>query len=221
MFLSLCRYNAEVCGDCGNAPSACFTFRKYFSGISPPRGMKVRLIFLYNTKPKNFPLISKILDLNCRLWVSTQFNSWFTLFQQTFLKFFGGHKSFSWGHWYPCFGLLVGFKAGVEFSLAYFLACVLFLRFTSSATPADFIDVSIAAKPFDPHTCRCVCKCWWRIGARTHDRPMLHAAQQARRCKTTVSTNLSDWPNPFNYQTPEGTLENLPIRGGGGWVCPH
>ena len=28
---------------------------------------------------------------------------------------FGGHKSFLWGHWYPCFGLLVmcslGFKA--------------------------------------------------------------------------------------------------------------
>ena len=34
-----------------------------------------------------------------------------------FLKFFGGHKSFSWGHWYPCFGLQVmsalGFKAKV------------------------------------------------------------------------------------------------------------
>ena len=32
-----------------------------------------------------------------------------------FLKSFGGHESFLWGHWYPCFGLLVtstlGFKA--------------------------------------------------------------------------------------------------------------
>ena len=24
-----------------------------------------------------------------------------------FLKIFGGHESFLWGHWYPCFGLLV------------------------------------------------------------------------------------------------------------------
>ena len=42
-------------------------------------------------------------------------------------KIFGGHKSFSWGYWYPCFGLLVtfalGFKTRVEFSLARFLAC--------------------------------------------------------------------------------------------------
>ena len=56
-----------------------------------------------------------------------------------FLKFFGGHKSFSWFHWYPCFGLLVtfalGFKARVDFLLAHFLAYVLFLRSTSGGTP--------------------------------------------------------------------------------------
>ena len=41
-----------------------------------------------------------------------------------FLKIFVGHKSFLWGHWYPCFGLLVtaalGFKARMDS-----LACVL------------------------------------------------------------------------------------------------
>ena len=74
---------------------------------------------------------------------------------------FGGHKSFSWGHWYPCFGLLVvsalGFKARVDAFFACFLACVI-LRFTSGATPADCIEVSMAAKPY-----RCVCKHWWRL----------------------------------------------------------
>ena len=38
-----------------------------------------------------------------------------------FLKVFGGHESFLWGHWYPCFGLLVtsplGFKARVGSAL--------------------------------------------------------------------------------------------------------
>ena len=38
-----------------------------------------------------------------------------------FLKIFGGHESFLWGHWYPCFGLLVmsplGFKARVGSAL--------------------------------------------------------------------------------------------------------
>ena len=43
---------------------------------------------------------------------------WLKIF---FLKFFGGHESFLWGHWYPCFGLLVtsalGFKARVGSAL--------------------------------------------------------------------------------------------------------
>ena len=65
---------------------------------------------------------------------------------------FRGHWSFSCSHWYPCFGLLVmsalSFKARVDFWLARFLACRLFLRFTSRVTPADCIEVSMAAKPF-------------------------------------------------------------------------
>ena len=42
--------------------------------------------------------------------------------------FFGGHESFLWGHWYPCFGLLVisapYFKTRVDPSLTCFVACV-------------------------------------------------------------------------------------------------
>ena len=38
-----------------------------------------------------------------------------------FFKVFGGHMSFFWGHWYPCFGFLVtsplGFKARVGSAL--------------------------------------------------------------------------------------------------------
>ena len=41
---------------------------------------------------------------------------------------FGGHESFLWGHWYPCFGLLMtsplGFKGRVDPSLVCFVTCV-------------------------------------------------------------------------------------------------
>ena len=44
------------------------------------------------------------------------------------LVLLGGHKFFLWGHWYPCFRLLVtstlGFKARVDPSLARVLACM-------------------------------------------------------------------------------------------------
>ena len=53
------------------------------------------------------------------------------------------HKSFSWGHWHPCIGLLMtsglGFKARQD-PFVCFLTCVI-LRFTSGATPADCIWV--------------------------------------------------------------------------------
>ena len=62
---------------------------------------------------------------------------WFTLFivlessifEKIFKKiFFAGHKSFSWGNWYPCFWLLVisvlGFKARMDQSLECFFAYV-------------------------------------------------------------------------------------------------
>ena len=61
------------------------------------------------------------------------------------------------GPLYPCFGLLVtsavGFKVRVDFSLAHFLACELVLRFTSGATPADCIEVSMAWQPVTFPTC--------------------------------------------------------------------
>ena len=71
-----------------------------------------------------------------------------------FFNFWRTHVLFV-GPLIPLFGLLVmsalGFKARVD-SLACFLACVLFLRFTSGATPADLLTASMAAD-FDPCTC--------------------------------------------------------------------
>ena len=68
---------------------------------------------------------------------------------------FGGHKSFLWGHRYPCFGLLMvctlGFKARVDPMLACFLACVT-LRFPSDMTPADCKDRH-GFFVQDPYTC--------------------------------------------------------------------
>ena len=55
----------------------------------------------------------------------------------------------NFGHRYPCFGLLVtsalGFKAMVDFSLAYFLSCMLLLRFTYGTTPANLLAASMVA----------------------------------------------------------------------------
>ena len=71
-----------------------------------------------------------------------------------FLKFFGGHISFLWDHWYPCFGLLVmfplGFKArvGALFSLGKGMHDVHSLRFTCGVTPANLLVVSMAASHF-------------------------------------------------------------------------
>ena len=72
-----------------------------------------------------------------------------------FFSFFlitGGHESFLWGHWYPCFGLLVtsplGSKARVAlFTLGRGVYVTHSLRFSSGAAPADFLDASMAADP--------------------------------------------------------------------------
>ena len=66
------------------------------------------------------------------------------------------HKSFLWGHWYPCFGRLVtsalGFQSQwwISFTCACFVASVhnKFLRFTSGATPADVLVDNMAFIPF-------------------------------------------------------------------------
>ena len=91
-----------------------------------------------------------ITDIGKRTPTTCWVKVFFCLF---FFKHFGGHMSFLWGHWYPCFGLLVtsalGFKARVD-SLACFLACVLFRRFTSGATPANLLTASMAAEPLWP-----------------------------------------------------------------------
>ena len=73
-----------------------------------------------------------------------------------FLKSLWGHKCFLWGYWYPCFGLLV------------ISACVI-LRFTSSSTTADCIEVSRVAKPFQSTYLQIMCP-QVLVGVQTHDR---------------------------------------------------
>ena len=68
-------------------------------------------------------------------------------------KSFGGRKSFLWGHWHSCFGLLVmsllGFKtSGIPHLCALSPACNGFLRFTSSVTPANLLVARMAANAF-------------------------------------------------------------------------
>ena len=64
----------------------------------------------------------------------------------------------------------VSFKARVNLSLAHFLACILFLRFTSSVPPPDCIEVCMAAEPF-----LSTYLCWQALvavlGLDSHDRP--------------------------------------------------
>ena len=74
-----------------------------------------------------------------------------------FLNFCWTHAHL-WGHWYPCFGLLVttsplGFKARVGSTLFAFgggLHNIHSLRFTSGATPLPVYNASIAASHL-PH----------------------------------------------------------------------
>ena len=85
------------------------------------------------------------------------------------------NKSFLWGHWYPCFGLLVmstlGFKARVSGLHALSPVHNRFLRFTSVATPADLLVASMAVEPFYPFTCiqawSGVCCCFTALTRQT------------------------------------------------------
>ena len=67
----------------------------------------------------------------------------------SFNSIFGGHKSFLWGHWYACFGLLVtsplGFKPRVGSLIRTWWGrmCSTSLRFISGATPAGLLAASM------------------------------------------------------------------------------
>ena len=84
---------------------------------------------------------------------------------EDFLKtIFGRNKPILWGHWYQCSGLLVmsalGFKTSVDPYLHSFSPVVI-PRFTSGVTPAGWMEVNMAVKPFDPCSDKsCVHKNW-------------------------------------------------------------
>ena len=126
----------------------------------------------------------------------------YMLYWTSFLKkHFGGHKSFSWGHWYSLFwtsgNVCPRFQSQGGF-LACFLTCVI-LRFTSGVTPADYIGVNMAVEPFwstylqKAYGGGKMHKHWWRFVAWTHDHPC--RTQQAWRCKPLrhSGSGLLDW----------------------------
>ena len=104
----------------------------------------------------------------------------------------GGHKSFLWGHWYPCYRLLMmsvlGFKVRVNPLLACFLTCVI-LRFTSGVTPADCIsiEVSMAAQPFQSPYLRIMCPL---AGFKP---TIVHAASQCWKYSATLARLTAMW----------------------------
>ena len=96
-----------------------------------------------------------------------------------FLKIFGGHKFFSWGHWYLCFwtsgDICPGFQSqgGSLCMLSHLCDPQIHLW----CDTCWLYRGQHGSRAF----CRHVHKHWWRFGAWTHDRP--YRTQQARRCK--------------------------------------
>ena len=83
-----------------------------------------------------------------------------------FFKVFGGHMSFFWGHWYPCFGFLVmsplGFKARV-----------------GSALFTIFAEANVMYIPQDSPLVLHLPTSWWP--ARSQSLPHMHV----QRCNRT------------------------------------
>ena len=98
---------------------------------SPTKVMHI--LFVFENAMFTTTVVYQILKAVCGLENSNFFFPRISLTliacnRHTFFLIFGGHKSFSWGHWYPFFGLLamspLGFKARVDPSLVCFVACV-------------------------------------------------------------------------------------------------
>ena len=71
--------------------------------------------------------------------------------------YFEGHQSFLWGHWYPCFGLLVypGFQSQGGSQLEYFITCMQWIPqihlWCDTCWPLG--DQRGGRAVFDPHIC--------------------------------------------------------------------
>ena len=108
-----------------------------------------------------------------------------TLAASLFFSIFGGHKSFSWGHWYPCFGLLVMSALGLKDRVDPLRAFSLMWTSDSRLVWHLLTVQGSAWQPslLDPHTYRCVRKHWWRFGPGLKPTTVLCRAQQARHCR--------------------------------------
>ena len=114
--------------------------------LFPYEQQKITLSSTLNTQTNSQQFLSKISEFVWEMW-SLEYKRRFF-----FLKKIGGHKSFLWGHWYSCFGLLVtshlAFKARVGSLIPTWQrhTCNTFLKFTSGAIPANLLEASMAVK---------------------------------------------------------------------------
>ena len=109
----------------------------------------------------------------------------------SFFKVFGGHMSFFWGHWYPCFGFLVmsplGFKARV-----------------SSALFAIFAEANVMYIPQDSPLVLHLPTSWWPACSRSL--PHMHVQRwdlaQIRTCNrmNRRRTRYHCASDPANYR---------------------
>ena len=91
---------------------------------------------------------------------------------QTLLKNTGGHKSFLWGHWYPCFGLLE--MLPLFQGQGVFLACMLCHLHVRVSSDSPLVWQLLTSwwpawqlRFLDPRTCRsCIHKHWWGSNLR-------------------------------------------------------
>ena len=122
---------------------------------------------------------------------------------------------FSWGHWYPRFGLLVtsvlAFKGRVK-TPACMLPYLHTTDFSDSPLVWHLLTVWRSAwqsSLFNPHTCRHFHKHWWSFGAWTHDHPC--RMQHARRCQP-LGHSGSDLKSYFTYQTDNTYTWRIPFN---------
>ena len=130
-----------------------------------------------------------------------------------FFHIFGGHKSFLWGHWYPCFGLLVKsplvFKARVGSLIHTWWrqTCYTFPKSHLWFDTAELLAASMAAKP--SHSLACT----WKqtlVGLKTRTyRATAHSATPGKR-----STDLAT-------PTRLGANETFEVQWSVTWWAPN
>ena len=119
-------------------------------------------LFLNYRARYTYTINAMINDHKSTVSFPSKYRSMFLGGNSFLFKVFGGHMSFFWGHWYPCFGFLVtsplGFKARVGSALftIFAEANVMYIPQDSPLvlTLADLLVARRAAGHFSTCMCR-------------------------------------------------------------------